>query len=805
YDMPPLYTEIPIVRMPEDSFVENAVNLSNYFYDDHDTGYLNFSILNEENSSVLQTTLTGSMLSFYAIKQDWFGSVNITVAAYDRYSMSACTNITIIVEPVNDAPNITVPSVLSGLEKVSFDIDLLHDADCLIYDVDNDTSELTVYTNVSEGIVNGYVISFNFTSSGVYYVRIFVSDGILVSYADVKITISNLPPIVTPFDDLYLYSNETYILDLYSHARDPEGEPITWSFSVIAEVQISDLANVSLVYETLYIEPIACSNGNFSIILNASDMHGNTANTIFKVTIINGCIENLPPVIFGISDINMLSNETLTIDLSMHGSDPDGDNLTWEVRENSELFDIYRLGDIITILPLPCTNGSGKLFLRLTDEHGYFSVANITVNITPSCEGNNAPVILPGIEQINLTKVLFTIDLAPFGYDADGDLLTWTVEGISNLFSWNLEGTKLYLMPKPCVNGSSEITLILKDAYNNSVSKTIRIFVNNDCPLHIPPLIRQIPDITLEKEPVSISLIDYWILGTDLTPIWCIQYFDAKYIDCTLANNTLTIGRKTNESSKTVVELRLTDFAGEYANAKFNVTLHRLGRNDIVEKVDNSSCTLAWILALIVLVACMFILLYTWKRMRSIKRVNVIILDEPKEKTPEGSAAQPANVTKPQIMPTQTKSLQTNIVQPKKNEKSEAIPICESASVADENVPVAESIDAPSQNKKNEKVAVARPVAAAVAVDSDEEVAVAKTVWKAKPTKGKPSVDYSKAYEVLLKKIKDAKANSHLNKDENERLDRLLRLAVNYHKAGNDKKANEMLINAEKMLSKGSK
>jgi hypothetical protein len=322
YDMPPSFVEILSVRMLEDSYAQNAVNLSNYFYDDHDTGFLNFSILNEENPSVVQTILTGSMLSFYAIKQNWFGSVNITVAAYDRYNMRAFTNITIIVEPVNDAPNITA------------------------------------------------------------------------------------------FDDVFMYSNETYVLDLYSHAIDPEGDAVTWSFTLIAETQISELVNVSLVYDTLYIEPFTCSNGNFSIILSASDVYGDTANTTFKVTIINACIENLPPVISTISDIYMLSNETFTIDLSTYGIDPDGDNLTWEVIENSDLFDIARLGDIVTILPYHCANGSARLFLRLIDEHGYFSLANITVNIMPSCQGNSAPVILPGLEQINLTKELFTVDLS---------------------------------------------------------------------------------------------------------------------------------------------------------------------------------------------------------------------------------------------------------------------------------------------------------------------------------------------------------------------------------------------------------
>jgi len=819
YDLPPKYTEIPIVRVPEDSFVEDALNLSNYFYDDHDTNYLTFSILEEENSSLVRSVLNGSMLSFYAMKENWVGSVNITVAAYDRYHKCAKANITIIVDAVNDAPNITIPSELFGLENVLFTLDLLHDAGCSLYDVDNDTSELRLYTNVSEGfvIVKGEVISFNYTSSGIYYVRVFVTDGILTSYAEVKIIISNLPPIMIPFDDIYIYSNETYVLDLYDHATDPEGEPITWSYSITG-TQVNELANVSLVYDVLYIEPFACSNGNFSIILNASDAHGNTVSTFVNVTIINVCIENLPPVIFGLDDVYMLSNETWTIDLSMHGIDPDGDNLTWEVLENSELFSIFRLGNVMTILPSQCANGSAKLFFRLTDEHGYFAVSNITINITPSCVENSAPVILPGLEQINLTKVLFTLDLSPFGYDPDGDLLTWYAEGQSNLFSWSLEGSKLYLMPKSCVNGSGKITLILKDDNNNSVLREVTVFVNNDCPIHIPPSIKQIPDVTIEKEPISISLEEYWILGTDLAPTWSITYFDTKFIDCVIVNNTLTITRKTNETSRTFVELRLKDFAGEVANAKFNVTLHMLGKADIVEKVDNFSCVLAWVLALVVLIACILILIYAWKRMRSTKRVNLIILDEPtKEKTQEKGLVQSENVTKSQNMQTYpAKRIQTELQPTVVTQKSEAIPICDSALIAEKDVPVAKSVDEPketpsqieepSQTEKATKEGiVARPVATAVAVESDEEVAVAKPVWKAKPTKGKTSVDYGAAYEVLLKKVKSAKANAHLDKNENERLDGLLRLAENYHKAGNDKKANEMLTNAEKLLAKQSK
>ncbi|MEM2900270.1 MAG: hypothetical protein QXT63_05715, partial [Thermoplasmata archaeon] len=190
----------------------------------------------------------------------------------------------------------------------------------------------------------------------------------------------NNPPQLFPFLDICLLSNETEIVSVVGHGSDPDGDTLKWYVT-----ETSELFDIEFDGKNITILPFECANGTGLVLVYLSDGLVNVS-TSFKVVILNNCSGgNRPPLITGLSDISILSNQTFNLDLTLHGSDPDGDSLTWFANETSPLIEISLSNNILAITPAECANGTAYIYLRLSDDKGAFRTAEIKVRITNAC------------------------------------------------------------------------------------------------------------------------------------------------------------------------------------------------------------------------------------------------------------------------------------------------------------------------------------------------------------------------------------------------------------------------------------
>ena len=192
--VPQLVSKLPDVVLEENSTLYNVFDLDDYFVDwDEDSlyfssGYFDIRVDINDNNSVDITALG-----------HWTGTELVTFRARDPIGAIAEDTITVTVIPVNNPPEISgVPDLF-----VHYDYSYAFDLSPYIFDPDNITSELMVWTSESTdyiwlqpynslGIVVNYPESMNGTSIPV---TIFVSDGNSITSSQIQITVTNnFPP-----------------------------------------------------------------------------------------------------------------------------------------------------------------------------------------------------------------------------------------------------------------------------------------------------------------------------------------------------------------------------------------------------------------------------------------------------------------------------------------------------------------------------------------------------------------------------------------------------------------------------------
>jgi hypothetical protein len=170
---PELLIDLPDVSFNEDSVLENAFILSDYFYDpDGDTlEYITFG------ESII-ITINDNLTVDFSVPENWYGSEIITFRAIDPYGALAEDRISVIVVPVND------PTTLRSIpdqEKDEGDHWVL-DLSQYIMDVDNNVSKLLINVDSEAGQdyvdLVGTILIFQYPR-GVYedVIKVTVSDG----------------------------------------------------------------------------------------------------------------------------------------------------------------------------------------------------------------------------------------------------------------------------------------------------------------------------------------------------------------------------------------------------------------------------------------------------------------------------------------------------------------------------------------------------------------------------------------------------------------------------------------------------
>ena len=213
---------------------------------------------------------------------------------------------------------------------------------------------------------------------------------------------------------------------------------------------------------------------NTPFIIEVTDSNGNVSNDYGTLSVYNA--ENRVPLAIE-QNLTVMPNNTIGLllvnDITLSGSDADGDSLTYATTSIPAHGTITGIAPNIVYSPNYQYAGNDSFTFKVND--GTHDSVGATVNITVSFV-NTPPVASVqdvSVEQNSLNKI---ITLA--GTDINGDNLTYAI--VSSPTNGTLSGTtpNLTYTPNSNYNGSDSFTFKANDGTDDSLVSTVSITVN---------------------------------------------------------------------------------------------------------------------------------------------------------------------------------------------------------------------------------------------------------------------------------------------------------------------------------------
>ena len=193
------------------------------------------------------------------------------------------------------------------------------------------------------------------------------------------------------------------------------------------------------------------------------------------------------------------TNEDAAKSITLAGSDPDGDSLTYALVSNPSHGSASLSGSTVTYTPAANYNGSDSFTFTVSDGTATSSAATVSITVAAV---NDAPT-LSSIGNKSVAEGS-ALSFSLSGSDPDGDGLSYSVSG--NPSGSSLSGTSFNWTPDSNAAGTYNVTFTVNDGNGGSVSETITITVGNVV-LNQNPILSSIGHQTPNAEGVfSLSL-----------------------------------------------------------------------------------------------------------------------------------------------------------------------------------------------------------------------------------------------------------------------------------------------------------
>ena len=478
----------------------------------------------------------------YTPNPDFNGADTFTYTISDGQA-SATATVTVGVTPVNDAP-VALDDSYSVNEDSALNVPapgvLTNDAD-----VDGDALTAVLATDVINGTLAlaadgsfSYMPDPNF--AGIDTFSYVAADALLNSNpATVTITVNpvNDPP--TAVDDTALTVEDSpTTIDVLTNDTDPDGDPLT-VFAVSVPSNGTVVINPD---RTVTYTPNPNFDGVDSFTYEVDDGQGGRSTGRVDVTVTP---VNDPPV--AVDDNASTPEDTsVTIEVLLNDSDPDGDALTiTSVSAAPNGTAVINVGTVI-YTPNPDFNGADTFTYTISDGQAS-ATATVTVGVTPV---NDAPVALDNSYSVNEDSDLNVPapGVLTNDSDPDGDALTAVLatDVINGTLALAGDGSFTYT-PDLNFAGIDTFSYVANDGTDNSNPATVTIDV---LAINDPPILNPDSAITDEDRPVTLD-----ILLNDVDP-------DGDPLDVDQCSAPLN-GRITINPDKTVTYTPNPDFNGE--------------------------------------------------------------------------------------------------------------------------------------------------------------------------------------------------------------------------------------------------
>ncbi len=439
---------------------------------------------------------------------DFNGTATVTYTIEDANGEFATAVATIVIDPVNDAPDGTIIPDRDSQDGdvVTADFGSLFsdpEGDPLTFtaanlpaglSIDMMTGEITGTIDADASQVNG----------GVYQVEVTATDdGGLETTQSFIWTITNPGPTANTDTASTTEDTPSAPIDVLANDNDPDGDALTVTTASAPNGTVAINADGTLTYT-----PDPNFNGTDTITYVISDGQGGSSTS--TVTVMVGS-ENDDPTVTPLAALGNADADVIAIDVSGSFDDLDGDTLTFTQTGLPPGLSIDAAGNITgTIDPSASQggpDGDGIYSVTITADDGFGGLVSSTFSWTVT----NPPPVASDDGPIAVTEdTPLDIDVLANDNDPDGDMLTVTLATAGNgEVTINPDGTLNYV-PDPDYNGPDTITYTISDGNGGTSTATVEINVGevNDDPAASPIAPRNAVDGAVVSVPVAANFSD---------------------------------------------------------------------------------------------------------------------------------------------------------------------------------------------------------------------------------------------------------------------------------------------------------
>ena len=395
----------------------------------------------------------------YTPKANFNGQDSLTFKVSDGSLESKSAELTIIVEPVNDAP-------WAGSTEVNATEDEFFVLEFLYGDIDGDALEVTITKHPEHGFLwEEFGTTLYFPDphyNGNDEVRFLVSDGQTTSN-EATVSINLEPTNDAPVSgDLTFETLEDQSVVIELNATDVDGDKIAYDI-------ITDPSHGKLTFmdgKSWEYTPYPEFSGidQFTFRATDSQIQGNLATATIHIH-----EQNDAPVIQS-STFVMQEDEVLKIKLI--ASDPDGDSLSFEVIQKPTNGTLVGNGPNYDYLPTENFFGNDSFIVKASDGELESNATTINLVVNPT---NDAPSFASSKNSVHsgLRETPYRMKIPV--EDADSDELTLTIAENPENGSCYFDGEELVFLPNPGFDGVDTVMLELSDG---SVSVQSKFSIN---------------------------------------------------------------------------------------------------------------------------------------------------------------------------------------------------------------------------------------------------------------------------------------------------------------------------------------
>ena len=497
-NQPPVVTRaIPAQTVRENESV--SVDLDGYF-SDPEGGTLVYGASSSDDD-VAAAAVSGSDLVVSGVKE---GTATVTVRAADSAGLSVARDFDVTVSTrgsTNQPPVVTraIPAqTVRENESVSVDLDGYFsdpEGGALVYGASSSDDD------VAAAAVSGSDLVVSGVKEGTATVTVRAADSAGLSVArDFDVTVStrgstNQPPVVTrAIPAQTVGKNESVSMDLDGYFSDPEGGALVYG----ASSSDDDVAAAAVSGRDLVVSGV--EEGTATVTVRAADSAGLSVARDFDVTVRRGWTNWAPRQTRLLPAQTVRENESVSVDLDDHFSDPEGGPLVYGASSsNDDVAAAAVSGSDLVVSGVQ--EGTATVTVRAEDREGQSVARDFDVTVRNRGSTNQSPQVDLNIpDRTYAVGLYFQTFLRRYISDPDGDHLSFGVTS-SNPASVTVELLIPWVMPDllradAVSEGDATVTVTATDPGGLTATLTFDMAAR-DLPNHPPEIKATIPDVTL--------------------------------------------------------------------------------------------------------------------------------------------------------------------------------------------------------------------------------------------------------------------------------------------------------------------